>query len=320
MDLDPDCARSTAAAGSTCPDLADDPIEMFERWLAAGASTRGCTSPTRWCSRPRRRTVGRRAGWCCSRASGPTGFVFFTNHASRKGDELAANPHCALLFPWHPLERQVRVEGVARRCWPAPRSRPTSTPGPRGAQLGAWASAQSRAGRLARRARGVVRRGPRSASAGRAAARCRCRRTGAATASCPRSWSSGRGGRAGCTTGWSTGATAPAGRRAARAVADAIDGEPRSGGSSSRLEAVRPSGRDRPELAVRSEQAACTLCRVVAIDACCARCGRAWTASAVTAGTVAEGQPASRCNEPTYADRIGLDTSRSAFVSECSLT
>ena len=41
------------------------------------------------------------------------GFVFFTNLASRKGVELAANPRCSLLFPWHPLERQVRVDGTA---------------------------------------------------------------------------------------------------------------------------------------------------------------------------------------------------------------
>ena len=49
---------------------------------------------------------------------GQDGFVFFTNQASRKGDELAANPQCALLFPWHPLERQVRVEGVATTAGP----------------------------------------------------------------------------------------------------------------------------------------------------------------------------------------------------------
>jgi pyridoxamine 5'-phosphate oxidase len=74
---------------------------------------------------------------------GPDGFVFFTNQASRKGSELAANPHCALLFPWHPLERQVRVEGLATplgedvvAAYFASR--------PRGSRLGAWASHQSR--------------------------------------------------------------------------------------------------------------------------------------------------------------------------------
>ncbi|GAA4813659.1 pyridoxamine 5'-phosphate oxidase [Nocardioides caeni] len=76
-------------------------------------------------------------------AEGPAeGFTFFTNTASRKGVALAAQSACALLFPWHALERQVRVEGTARPVPPDEvaayfRSRP------RGAQLGAWASPQS---------------------------------------------------------------------------------------------------------------------------------------------------------------------------------
>jgi len=43
------------------------------------------------------------------------GFGFFTNYASRKGEEIALNQHVALLFHWPELERQVRVEGVATR-------------------------------------------------------------------------------------------------------------------------------------------------------------------------------------------------------------
>ena len=43
------------------------------------------------------------------------GFVFYTNYESRKGRELAANPHCALTFYWAELERQVRVEGVVEK-------------------------------------------------------------------------------------------------------------------------------------------------------------------------------------------------------------
>jgi pyridoxamine 5'-phosphate oxidase len=70
------------------------------------------------------------------------GWVFFTNLESRKGGELLANPACALLFPWHPLERQVRIEGTA-----SPLDRPAVDAyfarRPRGSQLGAWASPQS---------------------------------------------------------------------------------------------------------------------------------------------------------------------------------
>jgi pyridoxamine 5'-phosphate oxidase len=128
--------------GLDLPDLADDPIEMFERWLQQAVAA-GVHEPNAMVlatagvdARPSSRMV-------LLKGVGPDGFVFFSNHASRKGAQLAANPHCALLFPWHPLERQVRVEGVAARLDDAEveayfRSRP------RGARLGAWASAQSR--------------------------------------------------------------------------------------------------------------------------------------------------------------------------------
>ena len=58
-----------------------------------------------------------------------TGFVFFTNPVAQ-GRGPRANPRCALLFPWHPLERQVRVDGIADPCR-APPWRPTSPPAAR---------------------------------------------------------------------------------------------------------------------------------------------------------------------------------------------
>jgi pyridoxamine 5'-phosphate oxidase len=71
-----------------------------------------------------------------------SGFVFYSNYDSRKGHELAANPHAALLFYWDPLGRQVRVEGRVERVPPADsaayvRSRP------RASQVSALASPQS---------------------------------------------------------------------------------------------------------------------------------------------------------------------------------
>ncbi len=71
------------------------------------------------------------------------GFVFFTNTRSRKGEELGTNPACALLFPWHQLERQVRVDGVAVPLG-ADAVQAYFATRPRGSQLGAWASHQSR--------------------------------------------------------------------------------------------------------------------------------------------------------------------------------
>ena len=71
------------------------------------------------------------------------GFGFFTNYDSRKGIELAANPFAALCFHWITLDEQIRVEGRAERM-PEEESTAYFTSRPRGSQLGAWASAQSR--------------------------------------------------------------------------------------------------------------------------------------------------------------------------------
>jgi pyridoxamine 5'-phosphate oxidase len=70
------------------------------------------------------------------------GLTFHTSYESRKGRELDANPHAALVFFWPALERQVRVEGRVGRISEAEsdayfRARPP------GARLGAWASRQS---------------------------------------------------------------------------------------------------------------------------------------------------------------------------------
>lgn len=70
------------------------------------------------------------------------GFVFFTNYNSRKGRELAENPAVSLLFPWHPLARQVVVTGTAERIGRDETAAYFRTR-PHGSQLGAWASDQS---------------------------------------------------------------------------------------------------------------------------------------------------------------------------------
>jgi pyridoxamine 5'-phosphate oxidase len=134
--------REYGDRGLDVPDLAPDPISMFRRWfddtVAAGlhepnAMVVATVSPA---GRPSSRTV-------LLKGVDERGFVFFTNYESRKAADIAANPHVSLLFPWHDLQRQVRVEGTASKV-SAEESEAYFASRPRESQLGAWASPQSR--------------------------------------------------------------------------------------------------------------------------------------------------------------------------------
>jgi pyridoxamine 5'-phosphate oxidase len=121
-------------------DLAADPLRQFERWYeGAGevvefpeAVALATATPD---GRPSVRMVLVK-GWS------ERGFKFHTAHASRKGRELADNARGALLFYWHPLGRQVRVEGPVSRVGDDESEEYFRTR-PRGGQIAAWASAQS---------------------------------------------------------------------------------------------------------------------------------------------------------------------------------
>lgn len=71
------------------------------------------------------------------------GFVFYTNLESRKADELFVNPHAAICFHWKSLKRQVRAEGVAEQVSEDEADGYYATR-PRGSQIAAWSSDQSR--------------------------------------------------------------------------------------------------------------------------------------------------------------------------------
>ncbi len=121
-------------------DLGDDPVCAFQAWLDEAAAA-GLHEPNAMvvstCGED-----GPSSRMVLLKGLDDSGFVFFTNFRSRKASELAGNPACALLFPWHPLERQVRVEGVASHV-SAEASDAYFASRPRSAQLGAWSSPQS---------------------------------------------------------------------------------------------------------------------------------------------------------------------------------
>ncbi len=119
-----------------------DPYELARRWLD-DAERSGVDEPTAMvvCTvdaegAPLARTV-------LLRHLEPEGISFFTNRESDKGRQLAADPRCSLLMGWLALHRQIRVRGVAGLLDDAA-SDEYFAGRPRGSQLGAWASPQSR--------------------------------------------------------------------------------------------------------------------------------------------------------------------------------
>jgi pyridoxamine 5'-phosphate oxidase len=137
-----DLRREYALGGLDERDLAPDPFAMFQRWyhdavaaLVYEPNAMVVSSVSRD-GRPSSRLV-------LLKGFTTAGWVFFTNLGSRKGIELRANPHVSLLFPWHPLERQVRVDGVASVLGRDEVAAYFETR-PRASQLGAHASQQSR--------------------------------------------------------------------------------------------------------------------------------------------------------------------------------
>ncbi|WP_425575129.1 pyridoxamine 5'-phosphate oxidase [Streptomyces durmitorensis] len=126
-------------------ELPATPVELFALWFtqALAAAEAGLlhepnamvVSTVDTAGRPSSRTV-------LLKGFDERGFVFFTNYESRKARELAENPNIALLFPWHPMARQVIVTGTARRVAREETVAYFRTR-PHGSQLGAWASAQS---------------------------------------------------------------------------------------------------------------------------------------------------------------------------------
>ncbi|MFE3140775.1 pyridoxamine 5'-phosphate oxidase [Streptomyces scopuliridis] len=122
-------------------DLAPAPMDQFARWFKEAAANDlhepnamviATATPE---GRPSSRTV-------LLKGYDDRGFVFFTNYTSRKSGEIESNPFVSLLFPWHPLARQIIITGTAARTGRDETAAYFRTR-PHGSQLGAWASDQS---------------------------------------------------------------------------------------------------------------------------------------------------------------------------------
>lgn len=136
-----DIRKNYLKSGIRRVDLSPDPIIQFGKWMKE-ALDQGSGEPTAVAlatstpeGRPSVRTV-------LLKGFDARGFRFFTNYQSRKGRELAINPHAAMCFHWPELERQVRIEGVVERA-SREESKEYFSSRPAGSQFSAAASPQS---------------------------------------------------------------------------------------------------------------------------------------------------------------------------------
>jgi len=122
--------------------LSQDPLELFEHWFA-DAKRAGVDVPEAMTLATATGGGVPSARMVLLKGADEGGFVFYTDYGSRKSEELEQNPRAALVFYWRPLGRQVRVEGSVERV-SEPESAAYFATRPRGSQLAAWASQQSR--------------------------------------------------------------------------------------------------------------------------------------------------------------------------------
>lgn len=140
-----DIRREYNLAGLRRADLAADPIAQFRKWFDQALDARASSRPedanaatlatADKSGRPSARVV-------LLKGIDERGFIFFTNYESRKGRELAENPHAALVFYWADQERQVCIAGEASRI-PRAESEAYFKSRPNGSRLAACASNQS---------------------------------------------------------------------------------------------------------------------------------------------------------------------------------
>ena len=119
----------------------DEPFAPFERWFALAAASESLAETMTLATATRDGVPSLRA--VLLKGADSRGFVFYTNFASRKAEELLANPRAALCFHWKSLARQIRIEGTVSVVSDAEADAYFASR-PRDSQIGAWTSDQSR--------------------------------------------------------------------------------------------------------------------------------------------------------------------------------
>lgn len=140
MDLE-SLRREYLRGGLNREDLEADPFAQFEKWMQQAIDLQ-FSDPTAMTvatvdaeGQPSQRIV-------LLKQLDNRGFVFYTNYGSRKARDLEANPRVSLHFPWHEIDRQVKICGVAQRV-PTAESMKYFLTRPRESQIAAYASKQS---------------------------------------------------------------------------------------------------------------------------------------------------------------------------------
>ena len=133
--------REYTQGGLHRSDLTNNPLDLFERWLAQACEAK-LADPTAMVvatvdeqGQPYQRIV-------LLKHYDAKGMVFYTNLGSRKARHIENNPRVSLLFPWHNLDRQVMVQGTTERLSTLEVMKYFSSR-PRDSQIGAWVSKQS---------------------------------------------------------------------------------------------------------------------------------------------------------------------------------
>ncbi len=137
-----DFRREYSADALSETDMPQNPMDLFIRWMEKTIKSEICEPNAMVVAtatpegRPSARVV-------LLKEANANGFVFYTNYLSRKGRELMTNPFASVVFDWHQIERQIRIEGRVERLSPED-SDSYFNSRPEASKLGAWTSPQSK--------------------------------------------------------------------------------------------------------------------------------------------------------------------------------